>query len=212
MIGGLIDLYEAGFDRRRLAAADRLARRMAADFWDERQPGFYYTSAAHGRLPVRTKPIYDGAVPSGNASAALALLRLSKLLDNSDYFDKAGRLLSALAGDMRARPRAHLRLLCAADYYLSPTWEIAVVGRRDGADTRRLLEVVRRKFIPNKILALYDPDADSGPTLAAIPLLTNKGMIDGKAAAYVCRNFSCRAPVTDADALEGVLAGGPPPE
>ncbi len=103
------------------------------------------------------------------------------------------------------------RYLAAADYYLSPTWEIAVAGRRGGADTRRLLEVVRRKFIPNKILARYDPDEDSGPVEPMIPLLTDKGMIAGKAAAYVCRNSSCRAPVTDAVALEEVLEGRPPP-
>lgn len=201
----LVDLYEAGFDHCRLKAADQLARRMLADFWDERHGGFYYTSAAHSNLLVRTKPVYDGPVPSGNSTAARVLLRLSKLLDNQDYFSKAEDLLVSMAHGLRGQPRAHLHLLCAADFYLHPTREIAVAGRRDGDDTRRLLEIVHRKFIPNKILALVEPDADSRSVEPAVPLLAGKRMLSGKAAVYVCENFTCKQPIVDANTLEKAL-------
>ena len=103
--GGLIDLYEAGFDRRWLQAADELADKMLADFWDQENGGFFYTSAAHKNLLVRTKPFYDGAVPSGNATATLVLLRLSRLLDNRDYWSKAEKVLP-IHGGLDSRPRA----------------------------------------------------------------------------------------------------------
>ncbi len=201
----LLDLYEAGFDRRWLAAADRLVCKMLADFWDERHGGFFYTSAAHNNLLMRTKPVYDGPVPSGNSTAALVLLRLSKLLDNQNYFSKAEDLLASMVHGLRDQPRAHLSLLCAADFYLHPPQEIVVAGRRDGDDTRKLLEIVHRKFIPNKILALAEPDTDSMPAEPAIPLLSGKGMLSGKATVYVCENSTCKQPAIDATTLEKVL-------
>jgi uncharacterized protein len=201
----LIDLFEAGFDGRWLATADQLARKMLADFWDEQHDGFYLTSAAHRNLLVRTKPVYDGPVPSGNATAALVLLRLSRLLDNSDYLGKAERLLASTVAGLHDQPRAHLRVLCAIDFHLSTPLEIAIVGRRDDNDTRSLLDVVHRKFIPNRTLALVDPDADSGPLEPAIPFVAGKTKRSGKATAYVCKNLACMPPVMDVDMLEQTL-------
>jgi uncharacterized protein YyaL (SSP411 family) len=203
----LLNLYEANFDHRRLAAADQLVGRMLAEFWDERHDGFYYTSATQENLLVRTKPFYDGPVPSGNSTAALVLLRLSKLLDKPNYFSKAEKLLESTVDGLQRQPRAHLRLLCAADFYRCPTREIAIAGRRDGDDTRSLLKIIRQKFIPNKILALADPNADSEPIEPAIPLLAGKQMLFGKAAVYLCENFSCKQPVTDVNMLEKAITG-----
>ncbi|MFH1268275.1 MAG: thioredoxin domain-containing protein, partial [Planctomycetota bacterium] len=121
MAGALVDLYEATFELRWLEAADELAGRMVADFWDQEEGGFFYTSAAHKDLLVRTKPFFDGAVPSGNSVATLVLVRLGKLLDNQDYLAKAERVLVSMRDAMVAQPRAHLDLLSAADFYLRPT-------------------------------------------------------------------------------------------
>jgi len=205
MSGALVDLYEAGFERRWLQAADQLAGRMVADFWDRQHGGFFYTSSAHQNLLVRTRPLYDGPVPSGNATAALVLLRLSKLLDHQEYFSKAEHLLASTAEGMRAQPGAHLSLLCAADFYLRPTREIVIAGRRHRDDTRRLLEVIHRRFIPNKILALPEPDGDSRLAEPDVPILAGKHMISGNAAVYVCENFTCRQPAIDTTPLEKIL-------
>ena len=210
MAGGLVDLYEATFDVRWLDAADRLTRRMVVDFWDEEHGGFFYTSAAHKNLLVRTKPYCDGAVPSGNSTATLVLLRLSTLLDNTAYYGKAEATLRSMRDLMLAHPRAYLNLLCAADFYLHPTREIAIAGRRDSADTRRFLEIIHGRFVPNKVLAL----AESGGSASAavekrIPLLSDKTMIAGKAAVYVCENYTCKRPATCVAALVRILEGAP---
>jgi uncharacterized protein YyaL (SSP411 family) len=206
MANGLLDLYEATFDLRRLEAAEDLSRKMVADFWDEENAGFFYTSADHKHLLVRTKPFYDGAVPSGNSTATLVLLRLSKLLDNAGYCEKAEAVLTATRDMMSARPRAYLNLLCAADFHLHPTREIAIVGRRDAADTRRFLDTIHGRFIPNKIMALTEPDGPAaGTAKERIPLLAGKTMLSGKATVYVCENYACKRPVTDAAALERIL-------
>ena len=204
--GGLIDLYEAGFDRRWLEAADELAGRMVADFWDQENGGFFYTSAAHKNLLVRTKPFHDAAVPAGNSTATLVLLRLSRLLDNREYWSKAERVLQSGGDSIRSLPRAHLNLLCALDFCLRPVAEIAVAGNLDGGDTSAMLEVVHARFLPNKVLALAEPGAvDADGRL--IPLLKGKTMVAGKATAYVCENFTCKQPVNDPADLEAMLRG-----
>ncbi len=194
--GGLIDLYEANFDRRWLQAADYLTAKMVADFWDPDGEGFFYTSAAHKNLLVRTKPFHDGAVPSGNATATLVMLRLASLLDNREYGARAERVLQAVGDPVRSHPRAYLNLLSALDFSLRPVTEIAIVGNLGDADTAAMLEVIHGRFLPNKILALAEPgEVDSAERL--IPLLKDKTTESGKATVYVCENYSCKQPVTE---------------
>ncbi len=205
--GGLIDLYEATFDLRWLDAADRLAGRMSADFWDEEDGGFFFTSADHKNLLARTKPVHDGAVPSGNSTAALVLLRLSVLLGNDEYLRKADAIVGIAQPLMLAQPRGYLNMLWAVDFVLSPTCEIAITGRRCSDDTRRLLKVVHSRFIPNKVLALVEPGAsDSAAIAERVPLLRRKAMISEKATVYVCRNRDCQTPVNDEASLLKVLS------
>ena len=88
------------------------------------------------------------------------------------------------------------------DFLLSSPKEIALVGK-DQNDLKPLLEEVWRKYLPNKVVA-PDPVEDA-ETSAAIPLLENRPLIDGKATAYVCQNYTCQQPVTDPAALSDQL-------
>ncbi len=139
-------------------------------------------------------------------SKAAVLLRLSRLLGNPDYWSEAERVLRTADDAMRGRPRAHLNLLCALDYYLEPTTEIAIVGKAGEDDTKAMLDVIHRRFLPNRLLALAEPGGVDGETLGRlVPLLEDKGMVGGKATAYVCENYTCRRPVDNAVALEKTL-------
>ena len=205
----LVDLYEASFELRWLEAADGLVRKMTADFWDDADGGFFYTSAAHKDLLVRTKPFYDGAVPSGNSTAALVLVRLSKLLDKEEYATKAEAVLASMADRMLEQPRGHLDLLVAADFHLRPTREIAIAGTADGDQTRQFLEMIHARFLPNKILALAPPDAAAAEKAAErVPLLKDKTMLSGKATVYVCEDFACKRPVSEPGDLKRLLEDG----
>ena len=213
MAAGLVDLYEASFDPRWLEAADEIARKMVAEFWDESDGAFFYTSAAHKNLLVRTKPFHDGAVPSGNSTATMVLLRLSKLLDDRGYSSKAETVLEFMGDGMRSQAQAHLNLLCALDFHLRPTKEIAIAGKARSDETRRLLEVIHGRFIPNKILALIDPHSSGAKALGKrVPLLGQKTMLAGKTTFYLCENYSCRQPETDSAAVKALLEGAPATE
>ena len=204
-VNALVDLYEATFDLKWLDAAEKLADAMVAKFWDTSEGGFFFTGDAHKNLLVRAKPTYDGAEPSGNSVAAISLLRLAKLLDRSDYYEKAQALLEASAGQIARAPQGYLRMLCAVDFFLHPPKEIAIAGNPEAKDTQALLQAVFGHFVPSKVVALVDPANGAAELGKAIPLLAEKALIDGKATAYVCKDFACGLPVTTAEALVAQL-------
>ncbi|MBI2562782.1 MAG: aldo/keto reductase [candidate division NC10 bacterium] len=200
---GLVDLYGAGGDVRYLREAERLAERMLADFGDEAGGGFFDTAAAHEALILRHREGADSAIPSANAVAASALARLSFHLDRSDLRDAAVRAISAYGRAITLHPRAFCKSLAVVDFLLEGPVELALVGTPGEAGFEALRQEVARRYLPNRILAHHDPAA--GPPVD-LPLLRGKGPVDGKAALYVCRNFACRAPVTDPAGVERVLA------
>ncbi|MGB3194518.1 MAG: thioredoxin domain-containing protein, partial [Phycisphaerae bacterium] len=94
--------------------------------------------------------------------------------------------------------------LLALDFHLGPVREVAIIGPAGRADTEALLSTVHREFRPRTIWAWTDPER-LAKAAKDVPLLAGRGLVDGKAAAYVCVNFACRRPVTSPDALADEL-------
>jgi len=192
-----IDLYEAGFKEHWVFLAERLAEEMIAQFWDEKSAGFFNTSGFHTGLIVRTKSLNDSAVPSPVGVATEALLRLSKFLDKEEYLKKAQRILQASLPFMEKTPQGYLTLLMSGSRLLYPPKEIAIAGKKDSEDTKGLLRAVHTQFVPNRIIAFIDPESAEASQLSKkIPLLAGRKLVNGKAAAYVCENFTCKLPAT----------------
>lgn len=189
-----VDLYEATFEVRWLALADRLVQGMIARFWDANSGTFYFTDKGHDDLLMRIKPTYDGAEPSGNSVAALALLRLGALTGKTEYRETARQVLNAHAAQIARTPQAYLKMLVAVDFLVYAPQCIVIAGAREAEDTRVLLGLVRGHFVPNKVVALAK--AGETPDIDTIPHLAEKRMRDGQATAYVCREFSCGPPTT----------------
>ena len=206
MIQALVDLYEATFDVRWIREAEALAAAMIDGFWDEAGGGFYFTPTGQADIIVRTKSAYDGATPSGNSVAAHALLRLAVLTDNAEYRDKAEKTLLAFRGEVVRMPSGHVRLLAALDFHLGPVKEIVVCGPAAHADTQDLLQAVRRRYLPNRILASFDPRNGSAAEAAqVVKLLESHRMGNAKPAAFVCERQTCSAPATTPEALDALL-------
>jgi uncharacterized protein YyaL (SSP411 family) len=91
--------------------------------------------------------------------------------------------------------------LQALAYALSKPREIAIVGDPEAADTQALLNIVRTGYRPFQVVALGAPD----PQDAAIPLLKDRHLLDGRAAAYLCRDFTCQTPIAGPEALQSIL-------
>jgi uncharacterized protein YyaL (SSP411 family) len=201
---GLLALYEATFDPRWLLEAKALADAMLARFWDDGIAGFYDTAADHQALVVRPRDTGDNATPAGNSAAAEVLLRLALIFDHAEYRARAEALLGSLAPFMACYPTGFGRYLAAAEFALSTPKEIALVGEPDAPDTQALRATIFRPFRPNKVVVLRRPDAAS-PAIPS-PLLEQRVQIGGVATAYVCEQYVCKLPVTDAATLSELLA------
>ena len=195
---GLIELYQATGELRWLTSAKGLTDKMLEDFWDKEEGGFFFTGQNHEKLIVRSKDYFDNAAPSGNSVAADVLLKLAVLTGNQNYYRHATALFQLLNSFMRRYPQAFGRALSAFDFYLYPPKEIVVIGN-DNDERARLLRAVYSSYISNKVVVLSEPNNAEASLL--IPLLHERQMIDGHATVYVCENFACQQPVTNAQDL-----------
>jgi uncharacterized protein len=171
---------------------------MIERFGDERNGGFFETSSDHERLVARRKDLEDHPIPSGNASAAYGLLRLAALTGEHDYEARAVSVLRLLHELAPQHPQAFGHLLQALDFHLSPVQEVALVGD----DVGPLERVVRGAFRPHLVLAA----SPAARPANGVPLLEGRSPINGRSAAYVCEHFACKAPVTQPEELERLLA------
>ncbi|MBE7560066.1 hypothetical protein HS125_14460 [bacterium] len=198
MIHALIDLYQAGGPLLRLRQAEELAKAMLELFFDPRDGGFYAVGVDHEALIVRRKDTDDNATPSGIAGHG-ALLRLARLLDRPDYWQKARLSLLGMAEAMVEVPQMHGRLLCAG---LLPgdAAEIVLAGEPDDPKYQALRAEVVRRFLPNVVLA-----STNGRNIETLPLPEGKAAGGGAALAYVCSNYACRKPTSDPAELATML-------
>jgi uncharacterized protein len=203
LLDALISLYEATFATRWIAEAGTLAETMIREFWDEGEGGFFYTGKSHESLIARSKDLHDSSIPSGNSLAATALLRLAKLTGRKEFLEKAEATLRLAQGLMAASPMAAGQLLVALDFYLGPVQEFAVVGDPAAKETQQVLQLLRSRFLPDKVLAFKDHAAGQAIE-KEVPLLAEKTSRDS-VTTYVCQDFTCREPLVGAAALEAVL-------
>ncbi|MFZ3313491.1 MAG: thioredoxin domain-containing protein, partial [Methanothrix sp.] len=201
LIWGLIELYEAIFDVKYLKAAVHLNEVMEQHFWDREAGGFFFTADDGEELLVRKKEYYDGALPSGNSIALLNLLRLLHLTGDTSLEDKAALLARSALPAVSAQPLGYTMLLCALDYALGPTYEVALAGSLEDVGLKEMLAAIRIRFLPNKAVVLV-----SGSEIVNVaPFTRDLVPVKGKAAAYVCSDHVCQLPATSAAELMALL-------
>jgi hypothetical protein len=196
---GLLALYGATFDERWFTAARDLADAVLDHFADP-AGGFFDAADDAERLVTRPKDVQDNAIPSGGAMAATVLLRLAALTGERRYRDAAQAAIRQVADVAPRHPTFFGQWLVALDLALADVVEVAIVGATADITTQALVAVARRGHRPDQVLAVSgEPDA------SAVPLLHGRALLEGRAAAYVCRSFACRRPVSDPADLAAIL-------
>ena len=197
LLEALLALYEATFETRWFTEARALADATIEHFADDERGGFFSTADDHEALIARRKDLEDTPIPSGGSSVALGLLRLAALTGEHAYEQRAVGVLRLVHEVAPRHAQAFGHLLQALDFHLSPVREVALVG--EGLEP--LERVVRGAHRPRVVLA----GAPARSAAPAVPLLEGRGPVEGRAAAYVCENFACRAPVTEPEELAALL-------
>jgi uncharacterized protein len=188
-----LDLYETRFERADFEFAVRLAERALELFEDRENGGFFSTSAGAENLVLRLKDDYDGAEPSGNSTMTIALLRLARMTDREDFRRAAQRTLEAFALRMTSGGAGVPQMLVALAFALGKPMEIVLAGPPDS----ELLAAIRRRFLPNAVIAW------AGESPVPMPAVADRGC--DKPTAYVCSNFACNLPVTSVSQLDELL-------
>jgi len=193
---GLLELYEATFDASYLAEAVSLNADLLERYWDDDGGALFFTADDAESLLTRRKEIYDGAIPSSNSVAMLNLLRLARITGDPELEERAATIGRTFADQVEKYPAGHTQLLSAVDFAVGPSREIAIVGEPGGRDTEALLSVLRARFVPNKVVLLKSPRA--APTLTELaPWIEHHTSVEGRATAYVCRDYVCQLPTDD---------------
>ncbi len=197
LLSGVIDLDEATLRPEHLDFAIALAESMTARFHDAKDGGFWQSTDDAKDLILRVKDDYDGAEPSGNAVATLALFKLAALTERQDFRETADRTLKLFSDRLWQVPQAVPYLLGALDFSLEEPRRAVLAGDFNTPAGRALLRGAHAAFQPNKVIL--------GTQGAVEPFAKTLTPKDGKPTAYVCTGTACQPPTHDAGKLKTLL-------
>ncbi len=201
LLAATLECLQLRFRAGDFAFACALADALLERFEDPARGGFFFTSDDHEALILRHKPAQDGATPSGNGVAALALAELAVLAGDMRYAEAAQRAVDVFASMIAQSPEGFATLL-RADRALRVGTSVVIVDGEPGA-ARAMANAARRATLSGDPGAMVIEIAG----IAELPPALRKGArIDTGACAWLCRGMTCLPRIDDADALAAVLA------
>ena len=198
LIFGLLELFQTTGDAGWLAWAVQLQGRQDEQFWDPVDRGWFSTTGNDPSVLVRMKEEYDGAEPSASAVGAWNLLTLGQLTGDSAYTNRAHEVFAAFGGRLSTQGRGLPMMAAALSRALVAPEQIVVVGPPAAAATRELWAAAQRDFRPFSTLVPVTPGEPQQRLAQHMPWVATMGRSDGAAAAYVCHDFVCDAPISHA--------------
>jgi uncharacterized protein len=197
LLAGVLELYQATLDPKRLTFALELSEAMLARFYDPEQGGFWQSVAERRDLILRIKEDYDGAEPSGNSVAVIALLKLAAIADRADLKVAAEKTLRLLGDRLQRLPQGVPLLLLGLDFWLEEPRRAVIVGDLAEPLTGELLRAAHGVFQPNKVVL-----GNVGPVEAFAKTLPQE---KGQPTVYLCTGTACQPPSHDPAKLKLML-------
>jgi uncharacterized protein len=205
LIFGLLELFQADPNPAWIEWAIDLQHRQDELFWDEVGGGWFSTTGLDPTVLLRMKEDYDGAEPTASSVSVLNLLWLTHMADEPAWRDRIERTLRSFGPRLEQMGRAVPMMAAALSTWTAGVQQIVLAeAAAGGADP--LAQVVARRYLPFAI-TLHLDDARREALAARLPLIAAMRPLGGAAAAYVCRDFACRAPATTVEMLTATLDG-----
>src|SRR5688572_1150542 len=199
MCAGALELYQATLDPAHLEFAVALADGMIERFYDPEQGGFWQSASGAKDLILRIKDDYDGAEPSGNSVAALALLKLGAICDQAKYREAAEKTVRLFAERLHQLPQGLPLMLHALDFMLEEPKRVVIAGKHQDAKARELVMAAHSVYQPNKVVL-----GNMGPVEEFARTLPEKG----GPTVYLCTGKACMPPTNDAEEVRRLTASG----
>ena len=207
VVWGLLELFQAGGDPAWLDWARQLQTIQNELFWDDADGGWFSTTGDDSSVLLRLKEDYDGAEPSASSMAVGNLLTLGHLVGGDEAADYGDRVERALRRVVTAPQAARVvpLMAAAASTFLAGVSQVVLVGARDAPGTLALHRVLAQHYLPGVVSLIVEPGAHQDAVAERLPWVGALRAAGHQPTAYVCRDFSCQAPVTDPDALRAQL-------
>ena len=199
------ELFQAGGDPEWLEWALQLQERQNGLFWDDVDGGWFSTTGHDHSVLLRLKEDYDGAEPAASSVSVLNLLTLSHLVGQEAGFErKIRQTLGGFAPRAAQMGRAVPMMLAALSTYHAGVPQVALAGEPHGEDTQAMRRVLQHAYLPTAIvIPLWPQHRETLERL--LPWTAAMRAVDGRATAYVCRDFACQTPAISAAQLEQQL-------
>jgi uncharacterized protein len=204
LIWGLLELFQADGNAEWLEWALSLQRKQDDTFWDPDEGGWFSTSGRDPTVLLRLKEDYDGAEPSASSVAALNALTIAHLTGDSAMVERAQRTLGRFGPRVGAAGRTVPMMLCALSGWHAGYSQVVIVGAP--GDARVLQQEAARHYLPFAIVIPIAPGPPQDAVARVLPFTAAMSARDREPAAYVCRAFTCRQPVTTPGELARELA------
>jgi uncharacterized protein YyaL (SSP411 family) len=206
LIFGLLELFQASAEPMWLEWAIALQHRQDELFWDDQSGGWFSTTGRDPSVLVRMKEDYDGAEPTASAVSVMNLLVLSHLVDDAAWPERIQRTLRLFGARLEQIGRAVPMMAAALSTYTAGMQQIVVAesSQQDAAADAVLPRAIAQRYLPFATV-LRVGDTTRAALGGSLPFVAGMMPVDGRTAAYVCRDFTCRQPVTTVDALEQEL-------
>jgi uncharacterized protein len=205
LIYGLLELFQADGDAGWLEWAVVLQERQDALFRDPSDGGWFSTTGTDPNVLLRLKEDYDGAEPSAGSLATHNLIALGHLVGGSDYLNSAEQSLARYGSRAGAAARAIPMMMAAVSAWHAEHTQIAVVGAPEHESTRALVAELAKHYRPFAVTVPVAPGSSQEAIARRLPFVAAMKAGQSGAAAYICRNFVCQAPVADVTALAAGL-------
>jgi uncharacterized protein YyaL (SSP411 family) len=205
----VLDIYRVTLEPHRLRQALDLSDGLVRLFLDGERKTLFDSASDSETLVFRPRKVYDGAMPSANSVALEVFARLFALTGDQKWAGLARDMLNGLAGSISRYPAGYTHLLQGAALLLEPTREVVISGRTGSPDTRKMLDVAWKTYSPETTLVFRPKESPETITKIA-PYTLDMETIGGRAAAYVCQNFTCKSPTAEPAKLRAALKSAPP--
>ncbi len=203
LVFGLLERFQAGGEPRWLEWALTLQARQDALFWDEADGGWFSTTGKDPSVLLRLREDYDGAEPAASSVGVLNLLTLSHLTASTAMDDRIRKTFGAFASRAAQMGRAVPMMLAALSTYHAGVPQIVLAGET-GEDLQALRRTVAARYLPAAVIVPVTAGTRE-PLARVLPWVSAMAPRGGRAAAYVCRDFTCQPPATTAAELAAQL-------
>jgi uncharacterized protein len=205
VVFGLLELFQADGNPEWLAWADQLQQILDERFYDPVDGGWFSTTGTDPSVLIRAKEDYDGAEPSATALALLNLQTLTHLRPDGDRSERIRQSIARFGTRLGEYARAVPLVLTALVGEEAGIGQLVIAHATSGEGQEPLAAVAAEHYRPFLVEVPLHPQF-AEPVGRLLPLLAAMKPVDGRTTAYLCSDFTCRAPVTTAEALRSELA------